>query len=243
MDEWVGGWMSWWMDEWVDGWMHGWVDGWMTIYPSMDGIALSKKNHSVCFIRVCDSPKRTPEDGCGQHTGTGPSQSLLGGWWWRLGEKAFHLKDLMRPQSTGCGDDPRSEKKRTKAQITAPLGPGRIERKCVSMFFLIRRKGKYQLERWGRAVEMNALVIFLILTLDLCLLQGSNKNEQIMLTSRDMCLFHLLICIIWDCLYYYYFFNFIGRTSLVALWLGLCASNAEVSSWILFWGTKILQVI
>ena len=88
MDEWTDGWMDgwmtdgWmdrWMDELVDGWMHGMVDGWMSIYPSMDGIALSKKNHSVCFIRACDSPKRTPEDGCGRHTGMGPSQSQLGG--------------------------------------------------------------------------------------------------------------------------------------------------------------------
>ena len=83
MDEWTDGWMDGWMDRWmdelVDGWMHGMVDGWMSIYPSMDGIALSKKNHSVCFIRACDSPKRTPEDGCGRHTGMGPSQSQLGG--------------------------------------------------------------------------------------------------------------------------------------------------------------------
>lgn len=138
---------------------------------------------------------------------------------------------------------PAFRKKENKGTDNGPFRTWQDWTEMCIYVFLIRRKGKYQLESWGRAVEMNALVIFLILTLDLCLLQGSNKNEQIMLTSRDMCLFHLLICIIWDCLYYYYFFNFIGRTSLVALWLGLCASNAEVSSWILFWGTKILQVI
>ena len=99
---------------------------------------------------------------------------------------------------------PTFRKKRTKAQITSPLGPGRIERKCA-FFFLILRKGNYQLEWCGRAVEMNSLVIFVILTLGPSLLQGSNKKEQIMLTLRYVCLFHLLICIIWHCLYYYYF--------------------------------------
>ena len=61
----MGAWMSWWMDGWVDRWMdellerwmHVLVDGWTSIYSSVDGIVLSKKNHSVCFISVCDSPK------------------------------------------------------------------------------------------------------------------------------------------------------------------------------------------
>lgn len=66
---------------------------------------------------------------------------------------------------------------------------------CI-YFFLILRKGNYQLEWWGRAVEMNSLVIFVILTLGPGLLQGSNKKEQIMLTLRYVCLFHLLICLI-----------------------------------------------
>ena len=52
-----------------------------------------------------------------------------------------------------------------------------IERKRVFIYFLILRKGNYQLE-WGGgcAVEMNSLVIFVILTLDPGLSQGSNQN-------------------------------------------------------------------